>query len=512
MTKLCELAIIMERGTGAIYGTRSGSLRQLYALAEKTHDQLRAFAKQHNIGAAAFDQGGGGFRTAIQCLESMASEEPMLTARNSLKRILWAVEQSISKGKGFTGMNPPPFGLGAISKDDAERTANLEMHHGTPLAPKYKCDETRPICTNCTVAERVCDYGSRKSATPIESLSPQASSQNTPPARVTLQLDPTSVQDDVHTAATDQKADAGSDVNLNHMELMIHYSLDISAPELDDDAISFGTKLLLSKALDAPWLLYETLAISARHLAVVKPGNSAFYLTTSMQLQTRAIEMFNSARLHIDESNCVAALMFSSTLARHVLADTLASQDLDAGTFIQHYLRYVQIHRGLRAIASSAWPHIADSDLHVFLSRAEGLDTRPTRGRELEALRQLVLRSPRLDAGAREACLAAIRYLQLGLDGFADSGSDSDSRQGRYQLVFIWSLLTTPAFTELVREHRPEALVILGHYAVLLHYARSLWQIGTSGAFLFQSVCELLPDTEEWARHLCWPRTIIKGS
>lgn len=67
MTKLCELAIIMERGTGAIYGTRSGSLRQLYALAEKTHEQLRAFAKQHNIGAAAFDQNGGGF----QVIESL---------------------------------------------------------------------------------------------------------------------------------------------------------------------------------------------------------------------------------------------------------------------------------------------------------------------------------------------------------------------------------------------------------------------------------------------------------
>lgn len=73
----------------------------------------------------------------------MASEEPMLTGRNSLKRILWAVEQSISKEKGFTGMNPPPFGWGTPSKDDAERTASASA--GTDATANANANPDPPL-------------------------------------------------------------------------------------------------------------------------------------------------------------------------------------------------------------------------------------------------------------------------------------------------------------------------------------------------------------------------------
>lgn len=56
LVKLCELAIIMEGGAKAIYGTRSASLRQLYTAAEKTYEQLQNFAKQNGIGAVSFEQ------------------------------------------------------------------------------------------------------------------------------------------------------------------------------------------------------------------------------------------------------------------------------------------------------------------------------------------------------------------------------------------------------------------------------------------------------------------------
>ena len=287
---------------------------------------------------------------------------------------------------------------------------------------------------------------------------------------------------------------------------MIHYSLAISVPELDVDTSHAGTRLVLKKALEAPWLLHEILAISARHLAFVKPENSASYLTQSIHLQTKAIEMFNSANLHINESNCISALLFSSTLGRHVLADMLANQDVDADMFVQQYIRYVRIHRGLRAIASGSWSFIVESELQPILARTTGLELKPIRGSELTGLRELITQSSSLDQSSSEACLQAIHYLQIGLDQF----TDENPPLMKYQMVFIWSFMNPPPFTDLIRQHQPEALIILGHYAILLHHARSLWQIGTSGAFLFEAVSKLLPDVE-WAKYLRWPRMIIEG-
>lgn len=72
-------------------------------------------------------------QTAIQCLELMVAEEPMITAQNSIKRILWAVEQSISRERGE--IIPTPLSMAA---------APAKHHHHEEPTPSH----TGPLYSN----------------------------------------------------------------------------------------------------------------------------------------------------------------------------------------------------------------------------------------------------------------------------------------------------------------------------------------------------------------------------
>lgn len=66
-------------------------------------------------------------QTAIDCLDLMLPEVPVTTAQNSLKRILWAVEQSISKENRLAGVSSVPE-WGTPIKAGAERTSTNDTN------------------------------------------------------------------------------------------------------------------------------------------------------------------------------------------------------------------------------------------------------------------------------------------------------------------------------------------------------------------------------------------------
>lgn len=127
------------------------------------------------------------------------------------------------------------------------------------------------------------------------------------------------------------------------MELLAHCTFAVSNPEMDPDLDRAATKMVVQTALGFPWLLHEILAISSRHLAaLVRPesGRAAFYRAPASPLPTQALHLFHRRRgsdgsdglspaAAMDETNCAAAVLFSSTLGRRLLADTLEDLRLD---------------------------------------------------------------------------------------------------------------------------------------------------------------------------------------
>jgi hypothetical protein len=62
-------------------------------------------------------------------------------------------------------------------------------------------------------------------------------------------------------------------------------------------------------------------------------------------------------------------------------------------------------------------------------------------------------------------------------------------------------------FTDLLSQRRPEAIAIMGYWALLLHYSRALWHVGDSGAHLLNSISQHLGH--DWQHWLSWPLSVL---
>jgi hypothetical protein len=302
-----------------------------------------------------------------------------------------------------------------------------------------------------------------------------------------------------------------SNVNLDHMELLIHLSL-----EKDMFNLGFGIEkyhpsslmLALTTGLKSPVLMHQLLAFSSRHLAYVHPERFTFYDHQAVALQTKAISLFNTtfAASGVDRSNCVVIVLFASILGHHTLADTLAMRPLEGlHAFIKHHVGCIETHRGIYTIAETAWPMLMESELEPILSLSHAFTSREPKGEHCKLVSDMVDASDGLDSMQKEACRTALRYLQVGLDAATADGEEDN----RYHMVCTWTMLLTPDFANLLSAMRPEALVILAYYAQLLHYARDLWQVRDASTYIFGLVYDCID--ESWRPWLEEPRRVIRA-
>ncbi|KAJ9144995.1 putative C6 finger domain protein [Pleurostoma richardsiae] len=390
-----------------------------------------------------------------------------------------------------------------------------------------KCDEGRPICVLCRLSERDCSYASQQlsenlpssGTSPREgSISPgDTNSQGditVPHANPLYAASPSNLDSPGHLSAIDHQQGHDQDptldaaVNLNHMELVIHLAVDGDLFNLGariEGYYESGMSLGLKTGLEAPYLLHQLLAFSARHLAFLHPERSASFLHQAVTLQTRAVSLFNAHWTEVDQSNCVAVLLFSTILGHHLLADTLAKRDsggLEA--FMTHYVQCVELHRGIHTIALTAWPLLMESWLRPILAWSSGFTSRTPKGTHCWRIKQLVETASGMTEEDKEACRQAIKYLQVGFD--AALGDEEEDKEGynRHHMLVSWTMLVPPEFTALMAAKRPEALVLLAYYALLLHYGRHLWPIGDAGAYILRIISDYLGP--EWDTWLDYPR------
>lgn len=118
----------------------------------------------------------------------------------------------------------------------------------------------------------------------------------------------------------------------------------------------------------------------------------------------------------------------------------------------------------------------------------------------------MVLESSSISPAEKDACLSALRYLQVGFDA---ATAEEGEEQNRHHMVCTWPMLLTPSFTSLLSTLRPEALVVLAHYAEILHYARELWQVRDAGVYILGMILDYLDGT--WAQWLIRARRTVFG-
>jgi hypothetical protein len=264
-------------------------------------------------------------------------------------------------------------------------------------------------------------------------------------------------------------------------------------------------QIAVKSGLSSPYLMHEILAIAARHLSVLRPAQQEFYLHQATQLQTHAISLFNSSKPDVTADNCVPMFLFTSLLGVHVLCDTLARRDDDFCAFLKRFVSYLQLHRGVRAVTSRSWHLLHNTELKPILQKGEALAQVQGTGEECNRLRTLIA-SADLDPSSIKACQQAIEYLQWVFDAQCKPSGSEDI----VHMVFSWPLLVTSEYTDLLLQQRPEALIILAYYAVLLHHCREIWVISDSGQFLIQHITRHFGT--DWEELLAWPNEVLLPS
>ncbi|OKL56401.1 hypothetical protein UA08_08076 [Talaromyces atroroseus] len=358
-------------------------------------------------------------------------------------------------------------------------TARLHVHTA------FKCDEKHPICSNCSTSERPCKYvGKTKRVVANEAQ----------PASITsAQTSATNNDDYPH------QVDSQSPVNMLHIELLQFFNtatLESLKAHNEDLALSLTDILQLS--LSAPYLMNQVLALAALHLSHVRLSEQKFYYLQATQLQTHAVSIFNNMCPEVTSENCLQMFLFSAVLGTHVLCDALTYRhDDDLNTLLDRFVRYIPLHRGLRVVTRPAITSLNDSTLRQMLTNHTLNPTSEVviRG-ELAKLLSLIERA-KLGTSLTKTYRMAIECLQSVIDGAKDGCKPTPST------IIAWPALVPLEYVDSLALHRPEAIVILAHYAALLHLHHELWIFQDGGRFLIESITQYLGS--DWAEWLRWP-------
>lgn len=264
-------------------------------------------------------------------------------------------------------------------------------------------------------------------------------------------------------------------------------------------------ELLFKYAVSAPYLMHQVLALAALHLAVIRPEHATYFRDYSVGLQTRAITLFNMAKTDVNESTCVPMFLFSTFLGIHVLCDTLNYHQEELTVFLDKFVTYLHLHRGVRAVINDSWESLKETELKPIIDAAPPREENESSRVECDDLKELIDRS---DLGESSAAIYqdTIKDLRWVFTIVGQPGTQVDNPQ----MVFAWPTIIPIEYVRLLQQRRPEALVILAYFAALLHQHRHFWCFNDGGTFLVRSISDYLGPY--WNTALAWPLDVVNGT
>lgn len=309
--------------------------------------------------------------------------------------------------------------------------------------------------------------------------------------------------------------------SLLHLDLLHHLNTEFLQATHDmQPQISVVLRLAYKEALRAPYVMDEILALTAAHKStVVGPDRREIYLMESTKLQTRAVAQVHPQSTMVTEENGIALFCFSAFLGQHTLFDvfsntfTSATDSLDLSLTLDRLCQCLHLHSGIGAIARPAWAKLrldtfdegGDSEeiRNFYKPTYEIPDVADSVGKHCLSLARH-LEEGSLDDKAKEVYRTSVRILQHLHDSICAVWAR------RASALHHWLARMPNEYNTYLRQRQPEALVILAHFGILLHYAKDYWAVGDSGALLIRAISNHLGDY--WSEWLEWPNKVIDAT
>ncbi|KAH3965278.1 hypothetical protein HBI24_028490 [Parastagonospora nodorum] len=366
-----------------------------------------------------------------------------------------------------------------------------------------KCDEQRPNCANCVKQGTPCEYKSPKSREPLTG-SPMPIASLTPTSTDAIVPEKNTVPDGGSPDITN--------LNIAQLRLLHHYTT-VTAKTLAHDSaaeVVFSTHLVKT-AFSYPFLLHAILALGALHLSRLEgPSSSSHteYVSLADQHHDAALNDFRTRVLNIDDTNWEAVLMFAGALFPYsCTASVTASDDLDLA--FGNFLSNLVLTRRVRPMVTGFYQEMMKSELGAMIpSDVEGINWETKEvpvETELVQLRKFAEVVHHIyPPDIIDAYGYAIHILELTFVVAAES-----ARPPSDALLKIWIHFVSDRYVELLSERQPGSLIILAHYAVLLHRSRQYWYLDGEAEQILNIANAFVPT--EWQSWLEWPKAQIRG-
>ncbi|KAJ5623884.1 hypothetical protein N7510_000193 [Penicillium lagena] len=378
-------------------------------------------------------------------------------------------------------------------------------------------------CARCQDRNMTTSYAPRQPFQPQArlSVSSSASSRSSPSLPPTMtELDPqagfqlSDEDDDSDPTRSSLPAEMKDALHLQDLELMMHWCTTTYRSVLRDrlDKALWQTVIPRLSLRHAP-LRHGLLAVSALHLAATStsPDQKRTYVITARDHQTEAlagIQLAELSDLTTAECNAVFALCMLMTVFRFAYCQINKvedepvhdhEEDDELFSILDEFIEVFQLTKWLLDAMRTVGGRVAASELASLTAPAEAHPTMPDMSRlVVQALqRQNELETARQPTQHKTAVFeSAIHHLSDSLETLM-KGAEPKA------FAFCWISNVPSAFMDLVEEHHPFALVVLAHYAVILHHLRDSWWMGDWGSRLLREIGDTLgPD---WRPLINWP-------
>ncbi|XXH01896.1 hypothetical protein Hte_008258 [Hypoxylon texense] len=386
-----------------------------------------------------------------------------------------------------------------------------------------KCDERQPSCGGCNATERRCSfldfhpvYRSSSLAALPGSETANSTRSSTSPAGSSLYGGPTPAVDvgDKGIAGLQSDRPPTPCFDLRHLVLLHHLESEaakmFSAKSgLFFDGADLCFEAIFNSAVSAPYLMHELLAFSALHLSTIQAidADKTRYLQLAAELQTRALTLFNEAQPDVRIENCMALFVFSSMIGMHALFDAVASYT-DFSIFLNNVVHYLRLHRGVSAITHQSWHILSRSEIRYITDSIMTADDLYRQrlgdmGNECDKLVDLIRTSTdKLGPGPYKACQEAVEALH-----WVFGIRRTISKLCPTHITLAWPVRLSAEFVELLEQRQPISLIILAHWAVLLHVDRDFWVFGNAGQHMIRALLTYLGSY--WDEWLVLPRSVL---
>nr|POE77946.1 hypothetical protein CFP56_09587 [Quercus suber] len=339
-----------------------------------------------------------------------------------------------------------------------------------------QCDEIRPICSQCQRLGHKCSFQ-------VPTLSPQA-------------------------IALNEQLFTIDDMQLFHKclrEEPLFDNQDATTAQREQDDF-------MQLAFAHPYLLHTKLSLAALDLFHHDPSTLKHY----KQATAHHLAALRHARPNIAQTSKEhgeAIYIFSALTSLFAFVEPplrlLSPEHADTVDPISDLLKAFRLGKGIRTIMALSEVHLSavgKPDLDGTLwpdDRSLIADTVENDYPQLEQLRQLASRhypSPQA---------AIIHQAQRDLFESISLLDKTSPRHPSGRLIQTWPMDVDDSILEMLGAGDPVALVMLAHYAVMIHQRRNIWFFQRWPALLLGIIESRLGN--EWSEYLHWPRQRIFG-